>query len=336
MTNQDASHFLFGRRYPKTSFEYCQSRPDSATYHTSRHGHAVSIANGMLYQDGPMHLFFTSEGQWLEDLSHFSADGASKNQHPETFCVKGTVAVFASFWSGAFYHWLYNSLPRMKIMRDFAMLEEVDWFLVDAYHVPAIAEMMKLLELPEDRIVRLPKTRPAILRADRLIASNLPVRPSRFSCDCLVELAQHVIQPSQTKGRIFIGRRDAAFRNIVNYDSVFRPLQKLGFIEAELSELPYEDQINLFASAECIVAVHGAGLCFLPFCEAGTTVIELFPPDYLPDMYEEISAMCNLNYRSVKGRRVPGTEGVRPSFLNLEVEPKLVLETLLSAISSAD
>ena len=85
--------------------------------------------------------------------------------------------------------------------------------------------------------------------------------------------------------RVFVSRRAALARRIVNEDEVMRVLAPLGFAACALEEMGFADQVRLFAQAEFIVAPHGAGLMNLAF--AGRPgVVELFGRHIQPSFSE--------------------------------------------------
>ena len=73
-------------------------------------------------------------------------------------------------------------------------------------------------------------------------------------------------------------------------------LTKYGFVKVELESLSVAEQVQLFSSAEVIIAAHGAGLTNLTFCQPGTTVLEIFPRSYIRHYYWTISTLAKLNY----------------------------------------
>jgi capsular polysaccharide biosynthesis protein len=75
--------------------------------------------------------------------------------------------------------------------------------------------------------------------------------------------------------RIFISRKDAPQRHIINEDAVFALLQPYGFVRYELSKLCVTDQILLFHNAEIIISAQGTGLANSIFCKKNSLVIEL-------------------------------------------------------------
>ncbi|MDJ0636879.1 MAG: glycosyltransferase family 61 protein [Xenococcaceae cyanobacterium MO_188.B29] len=75
--------------------------------------------------------------------------------------------------------------------------------------------------------------------------------------------------------KIFISRRKALGRRIVNENEVIEALAPLGFATYILEEMSYVEQVKLFAQAQVIVAPHGAGLTNLIFAH-NPIILELF------------------------------------------------------------
>jgi hypothetical protein len=78
--------------------------------------------------------------------------------------------------------------------------------------------------------------------------------------------------------RIYVTRRVAGKRSVVNESEVIDALAKRGFETVEAERLSAAEQVRTFAEAACIVAPHGAGLTNILFSEL-PNVIELVPAD---------------------------------------------------------
>ena len=74
--------------------------------------------------------------------------------------------------------------------------------------------------------------------------------------------------------KVFISRRKAFSRQIVNENDVIEALATLGFVAYSLEEMSFLDQVRLFSQAKIIVAPHGAGLTNMIFAQ-NLTIIEL-------------------------------------------------------------
>jgi capsular polysaccharide biosynthesis protein len=77
--------------------------------------------------------------------------------------------------------------------------------------------------------------------------------------------------------RIYVSRQDASRRRIFNSEEAERVLAARGFEPVHLERLDIFDQAALFAGAEAIVAVHGAGLANLLFNDGRARLLELYP-----------------------------------------------------------
>jgi len=86
--------------------------------------------------------------------------------------------------------------------------------------------------------------------------------------------------------RIYISRRDAGSRRVVNEAALVKRLSRTGYREVVLSEMPLVEQIATFASASRVVAVHGAGLVHFAFTPPGARLLEILPKSYaIPTLY---------------------------------------------------
>jgi len=75
--------------------------------------------------------------------------------------------------------------------------------------------------------------------------------------------------------RIFISRRKAAYRQMLNQDEVRRLLERYGFTAYDLEDLGFGDQVALFHDAEMVVSPHSSGLINLLFAPRLTKVLEI-------------------------------------------------------------
>lgn len=75
---------------------------------------------------------------------------------------------------------------------------------------------------------------------------------------------------------IFISRRKARSRQIVNEDEVIDTLSKWDFVPYVLEDFDWQDQVKLFRQARIIIAPHGAGLTNMIFASPETKILELF------------------------------------------------------------
>ncbi len=187
-----------------------------------------------------------------------------------------------------FYHFLIDSLPRVM---DYLKLREKypDLKLIINHPQPFCYDYLELLGINRDNCIFLDKnaTVSQLFASNNKHSLNKPLHLYSnfvYSKARLQQFAHFLIQKSQpltplkikTGQKIYISRRDAGTRVVINEAEVFEYLQKQGFEFILLSELSIAAQIQLFANAQCIVTAHGAGLANLIYAQ-NALIIEFFP-----------------------------------------------------------
>ncbi len=104
---------------------------------------------------------------------------------------------------------------------------------------------------------------------------------------------------------IFISRRKALGRRIINENEVIEALKPLGFSTYILEDMSYIEQVKLFAQAKIIVAPHGAGLTNLLFAD-NPIILELFG-SYVGNEFANLSRGLGFKYGCL-GCRTPRGE----------------------------
>ena len=77
--------------------------------------------------------------------------------------------------------------------------------------------------------------------------------------------------------RVYISRRDAARRPMLNEAELETELMRRGFACVTFSDIPLWKQMAILASARIVVAPHGAGLSHIIGLPAGANIVEILP-----------------------------------------------------------
>jgi len=106
--------------------------------------------------------------------------------------------------------------------------------------------------------------------------------------------------PNTFKKRLFISRSNSR-RTFVNEDEIWSYLKSRGFHKVECHRFSIFEQAKLFADAEVIIGIHGAGLTNLLFSSSSASVIEIRNKDHYgsytaSDCYYWLSAYSKLSY----------------------------------------
>jgi hypothetical protein len=209
--------------------------------------------------------------------------------------VSGTVCSLLSGGGAAmgnYYHWLLDSLPRLHLVEEAGLWDEIDYFLIYSREQHFVMETLLALGIRNEQIIDLQTT--THLCAQRLLLTS-PVRGTgrhaprwagEFMKDAFRPLAAAAARATRFSPLVYVSRRDAAFRRVRNEAEVEALLAEYGFESYALTELSFREKAALFSGARAVVGPVGAGLVNIMFCAEGTSLIELLPrnlvvPDYL-------------------------------------------------------
>ena len=219
--------------------------------------------------------------------------------------IPGRVAILSGLAGHVYYHWMFDILPRIKLIeRSQIKLSQIDYFVVNSQSKPYQQETLELLGIPQDKIIE--SDRHSHLQATELIVPSFPgyldwVPPGTMQFLRQTFLPLVNLAKSDRYKKIYISRAKAKTRQIINEAEVSQLLANQGFQNVFLEELSVLEQVAIFSNAEVIVAVHGSGLTNLVFCSPNTKVIELFSPNYLRTDYWMLSQHLGLQHYYIVG-----------------------------------
>lgn len=180
-----------------------------------------------------------------------------------------------------YYHWMHDVLQRLYLILPllpqdirFIVPDGLKAWQIEALGVLGISEsQLEFYSGNEiwqiDSLYFSPLT--AVLGYDTL-GANEWVRQVFYD-----KYAIHA-QSLKRNQRIFISRSRTSGRRIDNEIEIFSILETFGFKRYFLETMSLQEQVQLFARAEAVVASHGAGLTNLMFAQPGTHVLEIFEP----------------------------------------------------------
>lgn len=280
---------------------FVASVPDAILFTDTIHTISISKDHKMI----PEVSWQYEQGRQKDDSSNYYLNGKIFPQNPPE-PLKGTVISLLTGGSGInnYYHWLFDVLPRLKLIQDTFSIDSNVTYLLPDNSRPYQKETLSLLEIPTDK--QLTSLESNHIKCERCIATSYPSYNDihRDVPKWIIEHLRNVFlpfsQPTELNPFIYISRSDShKKRFLIGEEQLSDELAKRGFRIVELSNLKVIDQISLFSQAEMIVGVHGAGFANLTFCKKGCKVLELFSPDYKPKLYELISNHLDLNYNKM-------------------------------------
>ena len=210
--------------------------------------------------------------------------------------LKGWYATITLPASRFYFHWILESLPRMKLMRDY--IDILDGVIVPDSPLPFHIQSLAALGIPEHKLI--PAGPNTHLKFEHLFVpcSNSYYNPAAWVHEWYkdVILGAENRRPNPKGIKLYVSRSDANVRRVINEKDLTGHLRSLGFLTVTLSDLAFSDQARLFYDADIVVAPHGAGLANLVFCRPGTKVLEIFSPNWMPPCYFILAKSAGLHY----------------------------------------
>lgn len=196
-----------------------------------------------------------------------------------------------------YYHWTVECLPRLRSLEQYA----VETGTRPTVFVPRntsqwMLEWLSILGWETD----VEPLSAEVIEADELVVTSHP-EPIPADCEWLRERGLKAVDRDVDKSsirRVYISRTDATRRQVSNRNQLDSLLEEFGFETYVLGELTVSEQIELFASAEIVLAPHGAGLTNIIFGR-NLSVVELFGPKKNTTFYR-LSKLCGHEYRSLE------------------------------------
>lgn len=210
-----------------------------------------------------------------------------------------------------YFHWMTDSLPKIEIAEKAGYkLSKIDTVIVSNDLLPFQQETLIQLGIKKERRISL--STHSLVHSEELImpsATCLSGNVSPWVINYLRLAFKDWMQTDDSlPSKIFIGRKKASKRLLLNEEEVKKALEKKNFKTVYLEDLSVKEQIMLFFNAIQIVGVHGAGLTNLLFSQAGSLVLELFPVNYVNQCYWTIASYNELEYAYLLGEGVDITD----------------------------
>lgn len=256
--------------------------------------------------------------------------------------LSGTSLSLLARWSDNYWHWLYDVLGKLLLLRDPpGRLPAVDHFLVSNIGA-ATYKMQSLQSLGVDPACVVDVGARSHLRCDNLLVAGRHCGnpyPEQDVIDALRKAFQAPAGEASGGGRIYVSRSKATSRRIANESGLEAVLSEFGFRKVFLEDMDFMAQIRVFQECAAVFCQHGAGLANLVFARPGTAVFELFEPEFVNPCYAFLSHKLGLRYHmlfSTGSRRPEVTfhwEGIPET---VAVDPGMVRSVLAQAARTHD
>jgi hypothetical protein len=203
--------------------------------------------------------------------------------------VFGRVAVLAQAGYTYYYHWLVEVLGRLALLE----INHVEYdYLYVPYSRPYMKETLELWGIDTSKIIE--ASDDYIVEADRLIVPSLVAtaqtdgvpRLTHYIPEYILNYVKNKLLRGYKKKKnlssfkfakkVFISRKDAGARKMLNEQDVFKFFEQYNFQEYVLSKMSIVEQIALFENAEIIIGSLGSGMTNVMFCNPDVKIFDIF------------------------------------------------------------
>ena len=201
--------------------------------------------------------------------------------------------------AGNYGHWMVDGIAQLFLALKHYQLSDIDHFLVPVMKYDFQRDSLLAIGIPQHKIVEIPVL--SCFGFEQLLCTSAP--RDRSSCNIpgwLIDGYRTAVLPapeSPRGKRLYISRRDAGSRKFINEDEIITRLEAAGFESVEMSSYNFNEKVSLFAHADIVVGLTGAGMTNIMFCAPDTRVVELFPASYVTYFYAAMAGYLNLDYQ---------------------------------------
>lgn len=223
---------------------------------------------------------FENRHQNLSDAMNF------RKFNPVT--MRGNYASISHPYAGNFGHWMIDCLPRIITLEIAYPFRPIVFLMPDDAN-EFQRETLNVVLPPHFTVKYL--DRDLWVRPEKLFWASLAsgvqnyMLPARYFHSIRSRIFARYGLPTvhQMTRRVYVSRRRAKYRRIINEVALLEVLSEYGFESVDLETLSFRSQVELFHQCEVLVAPHGAGVC-TSFFSGPISVMVLYatqsPPTY--------------------------------------------------------
>jgi capsular polysaccharide biosynthesis protein len=236
------------------------------------------------------HLFVNWKYKPAGLVNHFNAKGLSKKQQWYLFLksrffinvnhLKGNFFWVHDLFSGNYYHWMCEVLPRIFLLQNEYHLGKVV-LPSELQHVSFVTESLDILKI----------TPVWINQHESHLADNLITTITTPNIGDIIPELQRSLVADLLKGiginkhregtrKIYLSRKKANARKILNEEKLLPLVKEMGYEIIFAEDLTFREQLITFSNCKSLIALHGAGHTNLMFMPADSKVLEIKNPDW--------------------------------------------------------
>lgn len=205
-------------------------------------------------------------------------------------------------WSAGHFHWLSEVLPKLYCIRNVA--SEYVLLLQDVPYLRTIGlESIGMLGIKFQDIIWMKQD--SFYKVPDLYFITRICRSGQMHPRIMNEMRSVLVHFSDSaKRRVYISRKNASYRKVLNEVEFSHLLADYGFEIICGEEYSFSEQVSIFSGTKTLIGMHGAGLTNAVFMHAGSNIIELRKKENGPSNvgYWHLADALDHNYYYFNGK----------------------------------
>jgi len=208
--------------------------------------------------------------------------------------VETDAVTIVNEWTSGYFHWFTEAVPKLIYMlqqgKKSIVLLPADYH--SEYHLRSLELLGVSVEIYSAQIVR----RRNVFLPYRLAPYSAHYDPLVMQQMALIMKANLKLDINRGK-RVFISRRQAANRKLINEADVIILMKEFEFQVLEFEDYNFDAQVSMMHYTDILVSIHGGGLTNMIFCKPGTKILELSLKNQVMDKcYYNLANAMDLKY----------------------------------------
>ncbi|WP_378410517.1 glycosyltransferase family 61 protein [Rhodocytophaga aerolata] len=199
-------------------------------------------------------------------------------------------------WYQGYFHWLTECLPKLYLIKDF--LHQYTLLLPDnisSFHRSSLKafQFKEILYFSTNEYLAIPNLDIITQLAETGSYNIQLIKHMRSYFNDYFSFTETSILAE----KIYISRRKASRRKIINEEHVEKLLSDAGFYSIIMEDFSFEEQIAIMRQCKYLISMHGAGLTNMLFMPTNTCVLEFRPEGDESNLcYFSLASALNIFY----------------------------------------
>jgi len=202
-------------------------------------------------------------------------------------------------------HWMLNHLARLYYCDN---QEEDTFYIVGGSTNPRYLELLHLFGIEQKNIFKIEPG--MVLSIDNLTVPQMPwhslsERTMWWSPGSIKfvreKLGSENASLSNAKINVFLTRKNARWRRVINEDQLFDYARKYDFVRMDPADLGINQQLDIGKQTKALITPLGANVNFFLNLPKGASVMELAPPMEAMNVHPYFIPAARLSYEQIVG-----------------------------------